>query len=654
MTSRNPFIPRRRPISRRRFVTRASRGLLGAASAALLPRWALAANGLERSAVGGAPTNQVDLRIRHERLSFGDLQGDAVTIDGSVPGPLLRLREGEPAVLRVHNELDEPTSVHWHGILLPPEMDGVPGVSFPGIPAGETFEYRYPVRQSGTYWYHSHSGLQEQLGHYGPLIIDPAQPDPFTYDRDHVVILSDWTFENPHRILARLKKRANYYNHGRRTFPDFLRDVSRDGFGDAVDSRAMWNRMRMDATDIADITGETYTYLVNGKAPDDNWTGLFQPGETVRLRLINAGAASFFDVRIPGLEMTVVQADGQNVEPVTVEEIRVATAETYDVLVRPADDRAYTIFAEAMDRSGYGCGTLAPREGMQAAIPERRARPLRTMADMGMGDMSEMDMGMDMDMGHAASGAAAAGGAAGAQAGDPAAHAGHAMPGMDMPPADPAPPTSAMHGPDHHGPGNAGVAMMPVSRLHEPGIGLGDDGRRVLLYSDLKALRPLYAHRPPDREIELHATGNMERYMWSFDGKKFSQVDGPIRFVNGERLRINFVNDTMMEHPLHLHGMWMHLVNGNGEHNPRKHTVNLKPGERMFVDIEVDAPGRWAFHCHILYHMDAGMFRIVEVVDGDETENDGAGGTPGAAADTAGSARTNDLRRRGDRGEAPV
>ncbi len=558
-------------LTRRRFVGRLGSGALAVAASGLLPPWARAAAGVVPCRRSGQLDTQIDLHIRKQRFTFGGEQGAALTINGSVPGPLVRLCEGGTATLRVTNELDEPTSIHWHGILLPPAMDGVPGVSFAGIPAGETFVYRYPVRQNGTYWYHSHSGLQEQLGHYGPLIIDPAEPDPFEYDRDHTVVLADWTFENPYKVLAKLKKVSNYYNYQRRTVPGLSREAARmGGLGRALADRLRWGRMRMDSTDLADVTGATYRYLMNGLAPEDNWTALFQPGERVRLRLINAAAASFFDVRIPGLRMTLVQVDGQNVEPVTVDEIRVAIAETYDVIVQPTEDRAYTIFAESMDRSGYARGSLAPRLGMSAAIPDRRGRPLRSMADMGMGDMAAPE------------------------------------PGADAP---------AMHGPGTHGPGNAMVAMMPTSRLHEPGIGLGTDGWRVLLYSDLRALEPLYEHRPPDREIQLHATGNMERYMWSFDGKKSSQVDRPIPFVNGERLRINFVNDTMMDHPLHLHGMWMHLDTGNGAYNPRKHTVNLKPGERMFLEVEVDAPGRWAFHCHILYHMEAGMFRVVDVGD---------------------------------------
>ena len=596
-----PLTTSTKSLTRRRFVSQAGFGALGLTVSGLLPPWARATTGIVPSRRREERDTEVDLSIRKQRLVFGGEKGEAVTINGSVPGPLVRLREGGTATLRVTNELDEATSVHWHGILVPPEMDGVPGVSFAGIPAGGTFVYRYPVKQNGTYWYHSHSGLQEQLGHYGPLIIDPAEPDPFLYDRDHVVVLGDWTFENPYKVLARLKKQSDYYNFQRRTFPELFDETDL-----GLANRLMWGRMRMDATDIADVTGATYTYLMNGLAPQDNWTALFRPGEKVRLRLINAAAGSFFDVRIPGLSMTVVQVDGQNVEPVTVDEIRVAIAETYDVIVEPVEDRAYTIFAESMDRSGYARGTLATRAGMSADIPARRERSIRTMAAMGMSGMDGMDMG---------GGDAAMGGM------DMSGHEGHAMPGMNMAEANAGAPEPAAHGPDQHGPGNAAVAMMPTSRLNEPGIGLGNDGRRVLLYTDLRALRPLYEHRPPDREIELHATGNMERYMWSFDGKKFSQVDGPIPFVLGERLRINFVNDTMMEHPLHLHGMWMHLDNGNGAYNPRKHTVNLKPGERMFVEVEVDAPGHWAFHCHILTHMEAGMFRVVDV--GDHLLDDG-------------------------------
>jgi len=546
----------------------------------------------------------IDLAIRKRTIDIAGKDATATTINGSVPGPLVRLREGQTAVIRVTNRLEEDTSIHWHGIILPADMDGVPGVSFPGIKPGETFAYRFPVRQSGTYWYHSHTGMQEQLGHYGPLIIDPAVPEPFAYDRDYVVVLSDWTFEDPHKVLAKLKKKGGYYNFQKRTAGDFFRDVGEGGWRAAVSDRLMWGRLRMDPTDIADVTGYTYTYLLNGLPPGANWTGLFRPGERVRLRFINAGAASYFDVHVPGLEMTVIQTDGQNVEPVTVDEFRIAIAETYDVIVEPKEDRAYTIFAEAMDRSGYARGTLAPRQGMSAPIPSPRPRPLRTMADMGMASVNG-EHGME-----------GMPGAGGMSMDGSAAHAG--MPGMDkaghaMAP-EPSRQGSVMHGPDHHGPGNSMVAMMPRSRLDEPGAGLVDAGRRVLVYGDLRSLTPGGDRREPEREIELHLTGNMERYIWGFDGKKYSEVkDHPIPFRFGERLRLTLVNDTMMDHPIHLHGMWMELDNGAGAHKPLKHTINVKPGERLSVEITADALGQWAFHCHILYHMDAGMFRVVSV-----------------------------------------
>jgi CopA family copper-resistance protein len=496
------------------------------------------------------------------------------------------------------------SSIHWHGLIIPADMDGVPGLSFPGIKPQETFTYRIPVRQNGTYWYHSHSGLQEQTGIYGPLIIDAAAPEPFRYDREYVVMLSDWTFEDPHEILAHLKKYGGYYNFQRPTLGEFFGDVSERGLGVALKDRLAWGKMRMDPTDIADITGYTYTYLCNGMPPQSNWTGLFKRGERVRLRFINGSAASYFDVRIPGLEMTVVQADGQYVKPVEVDEFRMAIAETYDVIVQPTEDRAYTIFAESMDRSGYARGTLAPREGMAAPIPARRPRPMRTMADMGMAhDMSTMDMeAADIK-------------------GKPAAEQKQPMAGMDhsmhhMPMEATAPSSSPVpHAPDHHGPGNSGVAMMSQSRLHEPGIGLEGSDRRILTYADLKSVRPQHYSKEPDREIELHLTGNMERYMWSFDGKMYAEVKATIQLKYGEWVRFTLVNDTMMEHPIHLHGMWSILDTGSGMSNPRKHTLNVKPAERISFLVHADALGKWAFHCHILYHMEMGMFRVVEVVE---------------------------------------
>ena len=511
------------------------------------------------------------------------------TINGSVPGPTLRWREGEEVLIRVTNRLDEPTSLHWHGIILPASMDGVPGISFDAIAPGATFTYRFPVKQSGTYWYHSHSAFQEQAGMYAPIIIAPAERENYRYDRDYIVMLSDWTDEDPATVYAKLKKQSGYYNFNKRTASDFYRDVADKGWGATISDRLEWGRMRMDPTDIADVTGYTYTFLVNGKPPTANWTALFKTGERVRLRFINGSAMTYFDVRIPGLKMTVVQADGQDVQPVAVDEFRIAVAETYDVIVEPESGRAYTLFAEAMDRSGYARGTLAPREGLSAPIPEMRPRPLLTMADMGMahGPMSG-PQAASMD------------------------HGGH-MHGMGYATTDKANEmTAMMHGPDDHGPGNEMIAMMPMNRLSEPGIGLETTDRRVLVYTDLRNSKPGYDLRKPIREIELHLTGNMQRFIWSFDGKKHSEAE-PIRLRYGERVRFTFVNDTMMNHPLHLHGMWSDLDNGAGAYKPRKHVINAKPAERLSFEVTADALGEWAFHCHLLYHMEAGMFRKVVV-----------------------------------------
>lgn len=561
-----------------------------------------------QSPAAGAPGltsvsgNPIDLVIEKVALPIYGRMGSAVAMNRMVPGPLIRLREGEDAVLRVTNRLKEISSIHWHGLLLPPGMDGVPGVSFAGIRPGETFIYRFPVRQSGTYWCHSHSGGQELLGLYAPLIIDPIRPEPFRYQRDHVVMLSDWSFEQPEQIVANLKKQAGYYNYQKRTVGEFFRDAGRDGFGTAADERLAWGRMLMDPTDFADVTGATYTYLMNGLAPPANWTALFQPGEAVRLRFIDAGAMTIFDVRIPDLKMTVVQVDGQNVRPVEVDELRISPGETYDVIVRPGN-RAYTVFAEASDRSGHARGTLAPRPGMSAAVPPRRPRPLRTMADMGM-EMAGMAMG-----GLPSSGAGGQGGMAmPATGGMSMPDMGGAVPGPGVPGSP-----SVAHGPDTHGVGSSSVAMVSRSRLDEPGDGLGNDGWRVLTYADLRSVVPQADRREPGRAIELHLTGNMERYSWSFDGKKYSEAPSAIRFRYGERLRLVFVNDTMMEHPIHLHGMWMELENGGGPNQPRLHTVLVKPGERLTVAITADEPGRWAMHCHLLLHMEMGMFRVVEV-----------------------------------------
>jgi CopA family copper-resistance protein len=588
-----------------------------------------------------------DLVIAETPFEFGGRRGTAVTLNGTVPGPLLRFHEGDTVTLRVTNRLDEDTSIHWHGLLVPSDQDGVPGLSFRGIRPGETFTYRYHVRQYGTYWYHSHSGFQEQRGHYAPIIIDPAGADPIAYDREHVVQLSDWTFTSPEAVFARLKKQGNYFNFQRRTVADFARDIKTQGFGATLRDRAMWAAMRMDPTDILDVTGYAYTYLMNGWAPDHNWTATFQPGERVRLRFIDSGAQTFFNVRIPGLPMTIVQADGQHVQPVTVDEFQFGAAETYDVIVQPEEDRAYTIFAEAMDRSGYARGTLAPRPGMAAEVPPVRKRPLRTMVDMGM-EMKDGDHGgmktrggqdaaggdhASMNMGTGASTTPTAGTdhrSTDAQAG------GHTMSGMDhgtmemnqaadAPPSSPTDgstnmpgmagmsPVNGRHGPDTHGPGNTMVAKVQRNRLGEPGTGLEEVGHRVLAYDDLKSLEPARDTREPTREIEMHLTGNMEAFIWGIDGKRFSDDPTPIRVRTGERVRLTLVNDTMMEHPMHLHGVFMELDNGAGAHKPRKHTIIVKPAERLAVEFTYDEPGNFAFHCHMLLHMEAGMFRFFNV-----------------------------------------
>ena len=612
------------PLTRRAFLGYAGAAGAAAGLEALAPEYAGPYHARGRSRppqVLDGSAGPIEIVIDETAIEVGGRTGRAITMNGTVPGPLLRFREGDEAVIHVTNRLDEDTSIHWHGLILPNPMDGVPKVNFPGIRPGETFTYRFPIVQNGTYWYHSHSGLQEQSGHYGPLLIDPAGEDPYAYDREHVIVLSDWSFEDPYRILARLKKQPDYYNFQKRTVFDFFRDVGRKGLGWTVRNRLEWGRMRMNPTDISDITGATYTYLMNGLAPGTNWTGLFEPGETVRLRIINASAGSFFDFRIPGLPMELVQVSGQNIEPVETEEFRIAIAETYDVLIRPTGE-AHTIFAEAMDRSGFARGTLAVRDGLEAPVPERRERPLLTMADMGMAHSNMM------------------GGEEGVEGGEgdpdmndaPDPHAGHDMAAMaaaggmtdrEMPMRPPGSlPETVMHGEDDHGPGNAAVPMQLTHRLDEPGLGLEDAPWPTLTYTQLRALEPQWSYGPPDREIELHLTGNMERFMWSINGVEFSDAE-PIHVNHGERIRLTMVNDTMMNHPMHLHGMWMHLENGQGESMPRVHTLNVKPAERVSLLFYADAPGPWAFHCHVLYHMDAGMFRVFHIGEpGEEMEHE--------------------------------
>lgn len=626
-------------MDRRDFLTStiAAGGFVAASS--LLPAWARSAAPLTSAGLPSLSGTRFDLNVGRTPVTIDGRGSRAITVNGHLPAPVLRWREGDDITLNVTNGLNEDTSIHWHGILLPFQMDGVPGVAFPGIAPGETFQYRFPVKQSGTYWYHSHSGLQEQMGHYGPIIIDPAGEDPIRYDREFVLMLGDWTFEGADAVYNRLKQVADVYNFQQRTVMDFFRDARRDGLQPAIAERAMWGQMRMSMTDIADVTAAAYTYLINGHGPEDNWTGLFRPGERVRLRIINSSAMTIFNLRIPGLAMTVVEADGLPVQPVETDEFQIGVAETYDVIVEPRD-QAYTVMAESIDRSGYVRATLAPRAGMQAAVPPLRERPLLSMRDMGM-DHSAMGgdhaaMGHDMSamaapapaMDHAAMGHGAP---APAPAMDHAAM-GHGtaapVPTMDHSTMDHstmdhsamghgASPVQAADAPLVHnhptGPGVMGMPAMVFDRIGERGIGLEDVPHRVLVYTELKSLEPNPDQRPPGREVEVHLTSNMERYMWSFDGVAFSEIVEPIVFHHNERVRLTLVNDTMMPHPIHLHGMFFDVVNGETSHKPRKHTITVKPAERLSVDINADALGEWAFHCHLLFHMHAGMMQVVSV-----------------------------------------
>ncbi|WP_273150837.1 copper resistance system multicopper oxidase [Methylophaga thiooxydans] len=590
------------PSSRRKFIKSA----LGLSSALVLARLApVWASPLGRSYGELIHSDgPIDLLIEQSPMNVAGKSAFPITLNGSMPGPLIRLREGQRAQLNVTNALKTDTSIHWHGIILPENMDGVPGVSFPGIKPGETFHYEFDVTQNGTYWYHSHSGLQEQVGHLGPLVIEPADGD-IGADREHVILLSDWTFEDPHAVYRNLKVAEGYYNYQQRTLSDTFDDIKKQGLADTWKQRSMWNRMRMSSRDILDVTGSFYTYLMNGRDSETNWTALYRPGEKIRLRIINGSAMSFFDFRIPGLEMVVVAADGQPVKPVTVDEFRIGVAETYDVIVQPKDSQPYTFFAESIDRSGYVRGTLATEMGQQAEVPELRQTPERGMDAMGMDhDMESMGTtNMDsMTMSHKGH-EMASGSMQGMQ------HQEHTISAT----RPIAPVIDIKHTKAGHGSGAAMLAENPTSRLNEPGIGLENVNHRVLVYGDLIGAHPWPDEREPERQIELHLTGNMERYMWSFDGVKFSEVDGPVEFHHGERLRLVLVNDTMMDHPIHLHGMWMELENGQYP-RPRKHTISLKPSEVVSLQISADASGSWAFHCHLLYHMKAGMFRVVSVV----------------------------------------
>jgi len=572
-------------LSRRRFVQGlalggvvAGTGLWRASDAFAAPARAMAASELRGT--------DLSLAIGRSTVDFTGRARSAVTVNGSLPAPILRWREGDTVSIRVANTLaDEMTSIHWHGILLPANMDGVPGLSFDGIAPGEAFQYRFQLRQSGTYWYHSHSLFQEQAGLYGALVIDPLEPPPYRFDREHVILLSDWTDLDPAALYRRMKKMPMHDNTYQRTVGDFMRDARRDGLRATLADRGMWGRMRMTPSDISDINAHTYTYLMNGTAPAGNWTGLFRSGEKVLLRFINGSAMTYFDVRIPGLKMTVVAADGQYIHPVSVDEFRIAVAETFDVIVEPSGQDAFTIFAQDMGRTGHACGTLALRHGLQAPVPALDPRPLLTMADMAHGSGHDA-----MQMGH---------GGHDAHAG----HGGHGGGGGSAP---------------KHPPGERGNPLVDMQssasspRLDDPGIGLRDNGRRVLAYADLHSLFDDPDGREPGREIELHLTGHMEKFAWNFDGVPFAGAE-PLRLNYGERMRIVLVNDTMMTHPIHLHGVWSDLENADGRFQVRKHTIDMPPGTRRSYRVRADALGRWAFHCHLLYHMEAGMMREVRI-----------------------------------------
>lgn len=566
-------VPAPLPLSRRRFV----RGLSGTlATVALYSGGGIAtgaqgresreAQAARRGATGRAlagsssdssmhpARTDFDLEVSSIDVNFTGARRSAVAVNGQVPGPLLVWPEGEIITVRVKNRLSVPTSIHWHGVIVPADMDGVPGVSFAGIPPGETFVYRFRVNQAGTYWYHSHSRFQEQVGLYGPLVILPRGGQRHAADREHVVLLSDWSDTDPERIYRMLKLQSEYYNYGQETAADFFESVHKQGWKSAVGERRMWGEMRMNRTDLADVSGYTYTYLMNGLPPAGNWTGLFKPGERVRLRLINGSSMSFFDVRIPGLKLSVVAADGPDIEPVSVDELRIAAGEVYDVIVSPQEERAYTIFAQSIDRSGYARGTLAPRPGLESEVPAMDPRQLLTMTDMGMGMGPQTSMGPMVDS----------------------------------------------------------VAAEPRRDLDDPGVGLRGNGRRVLTYSDLRTLAPPIDSRAPSRDIVLHLTGHMERFVWSFNGRKFSESE-PLKLNYGERLRLVLINDSMMNHPIHLHGMWGEIEGPDARVLVRKHTINVQPAQRLSYFVTADAIGRWAYHCHLLYHMEAGMFREVHV-----------------------------------------
>ena len=582
-------------FSRRRFV----QGIAAGAAASLLELRSVAwAGGATSRRVSSQPElrgTRFDLDVAPLPVNFTGKAATATVVNGLLPGPILRIREGDTVSMRISNRLADLTSIHWHGILVPSPMDGVPGISFPGIAPGSTFTARFTARQHGTYWYHAHT-LAEQTGVYGALIIEPREGDPIPADRDYALVLSDWTDESPLTVFRNLKKMSDYYNYYQPTVVDFFHDVERLGIEGAVARRRSWDRARMSPLDLSDVSGSTYTYLMNGTTPAGNWTGIARPGERVRLRIICAATATLFDVRIPGLKLRIVSTDGQRVEPVEVDEFRIAPGETYDAIVEIPENRAYTIFAQSMDRTGYARGTLAPRVGMEGEVPPLDARQWLEPVDM-MGAMATMSAEAGRE--------AARSGMAGM-----AMRTGHGpgAGGMAMMNG----PWKAHHAREEYGPGTAMHVDYPRTNLDDPGVGLRHNGRRELTYADLHTLGGPLDRREPSREIELHLTGNMDRFMWSIDGVKLNDAK-PIHFPRGERLRVIMVNDTLMAHPMHLHGMWSEMESPQGAFQARKHTIVVQPAQRVSFQVSADNPGRWAFHCHLLYHMAAGMFREVVV-----------------------------------------
>ena len=551
-------------LNRRKFLSGAG---IVAGSAMIAPAWAGAEFKSDYNPAAKETQiltgNEFDLYVRKMPVVINGRNTTATLINDSLPAPTLKMKEGETVTIRVHNEMEETTSIHWHGLIVPYEMDGVPGISFDGIPPKSTFTYTFKLQQSGTYWYHSHSGFQEQTGMFGAIVIEPKGRERHPVAEDHVVVLSDWTYKNPHTLLKLLKQRADFDNYHLPDFKKLLADIAQTDLKTAMDKRKMWNQMRMMPTDFSDLTGEnTFTYLINGRASDDAWYEKVKAGQAVKLRFINASAQTIFDVRIPGLKMTVVATDGIDVDPVSIDDFRIGVAETFDLIVTPTQE-AHTIFAQNVDRTGYVTATLATKDNVRAAVPAMDGVEWLTMADM----MGDMENGF---------------------------HAKHARTEYDF--------KTDMR------------VDMPRANLDDPGINLRNIKRDVLTYDRLSSVdEHIFAEqRAPTREIELHLTGNMERYIWAFDGVKFADAK-PVNIKPGERVRITLVNDTMMMHPMHLHGMWSDMRTATGEFQVRKHTMLVHPAQKISFDVTGEA-GRWAWHCHLLYHMEAGMFREVAVI----------------------------------------